>query len=186
MVKLYLVHVTGGPSLGNGKLHRNILALVVAPAPRSVVTGPVVVQTMVQSRLVVLVAIVTSSHALNCLVGVTSLVAQVPRQKGVGGSGHAWINHPIHKRGLDPRGYQLEMFLVFGEHSLIPDRLAVGIDLHIWIIEATDTGHGAEVLPEPRRLAFTFGCPSLVVAIKVYYKRSLGIDLPCPRRGSPA
>lgn len=99
MVKPYLIHITRGPSLSNGKLYGNIFTLEITPTPRSVVTGPVVVQTVVQSSLVIVVAVVTGGHALDRFIGVTSLVSQVPGQQGLCSGRHAGLHNPVQKAG---------------------------------------------------------------------------------------
>lgn len=74
-----LVHISGSPTLSNAKMNWNITSLKISPAPGGIVTRPHVVQITIDSGLVVLIAVRSSSHALHGIDRGSTLVAQVPR-----------------------------------------------------------------------------------------------------------
>lgn len=79
----HLIHVSHGPALCNGKLDRDVLALQIPHAPRRIVPRPLVVQPMVERRLVGLVAVAAPRHALDGVGPVPTQVAQMPGLEGV-------------------------------------------------------------------------------------------------------
>ena len=73
-------------------MNRNIIPLEISPAPGGVVSGPVIIQARVQGSLVICVPIVSSCHALNCVVGIPALVAKVPGKQSFRAIGNVGID----------------------------------------------------------------------------------------------
>lgn len=108
----YLIHVAGGPALREGEVNGDILSLVVAPAPRSIVAGPVVVEPVVEGSLVGVVAVIPSLDALDGLTPVTTEVGQVERQEAVSLVGHVRVD--LSRSGIS---------VTFREPDALPGRL---------------------------------------------------------------
>jgi hypothetical protein len=78
---VYLIHISNCPGIGNGVLNWNVLPLEVAPTPGSVVGCPVIVQTSIESGMVVFPSVVACNHALGGFWKVSSFIVKVPWQK---------------------------------------------------------------------------------------------------------
>ena len=87
-----------------------------APAPRSVANGPVIIETMVEGQLIFLPAITSCSHALGCIEPGPPEIIDVPRSQ---------IGRLV--------------------YWLLPDGNTVVL-LHIGIREATDSSQGAKIM----------------------------------------
>ena len=81
MNRTYLIHISNCPGIGNGVLNWDVLPLKVAPTPGSVVGCPVIVQTSIESGMVVFPSVVACNHALGGFWKVSSFIVKVPWQK---------------------------------------------------------------------------------------------------------
>lgn len=76
--KTHLVHVSHGPSLGNIKVHRDILSPEIAPVPGRIGCHPLVDKTTVVCGVHGLPAVVPCAHTLRGIAPVAAQVVEIP------------------------------------------------------------------------------------------------------------
>lgn len=87
-----LIHITSSPSFSNGEVNWQIISLEIAPAPRSIVPCPVVVQATVEGGLIIHITVVSGYHTLDGVRPVSALVAKVPGEEGRGSIGEVRVD----------------------------------------------------------------------------------------------
>jgi len=120
----FLVHITNGPSFGNGELSWDVASLEVTPRPWGVAEGPSVDKVVVQGVLIGLPAVAAGFHTLSSFGPVTTEVVQIPRKKVV---------CCVTEGAVD---------------ALVEDGCVPRVDLSVRVLETTNTSHGAEVMVE--------------------------------------
>jgi hypothetical protein len=122
--RVYLIHISNCPGIGNGVLNWDVLPLEVAPTPGSVVGCPVIVQASIESGVVVFPSIVACNHALSSFWKVSSFIVKVPWQKVGGVRCESRVD------------------------GLLPDGLPIRVDLNVRVRESTNSCHSSEVVVE--------------------------------------